>query len=55
MMSGGESEEDRVYRLAELDQLPLAEVRTLYRNLVETLKDVKLEFEEFQSKLDLPP
>lgn len=49
-MSGADSEEDQVYRLDELDQLPLSELKSLYQKVVSQLKDLKLEFEEFQSK-----
>jgi hypothetical protein len=50
MMGGGESEEDFIYKLAELEQLPLAELRGLYRKAVNSIKELKLELDEFQCK-----
>ena len=49
-MSGDDGCDISVYRLHELEQLPLDEIRSLYKKAVTELKDLKIEFEEFQCK-----
>lgn len=49
-MSGDQSDENRMYKLNELEDLSLNEVRTLYRKVVAEIKEAKLEFEEYQCK-----
>ena len=49
-MSGDQLDEDQIYRLNQLDEIPLPELQSLYRKVVNELQEVKVEFEEFQCK-----
>ncbi len=46
-MSGVSGDE---YRLSDYQSLPLGELQTLYQSAITELLDLKVEFEEFQSK-----
>lgn len=46
-MSGEDCGDISAYRLHELVQLPIEELRSLYKKVVNELKDLKIEFEEF--------
>ena len=42
---------DRVFRVADLDHLPLPELRALFEKAIDELKDEKYKFEEYECKL----
>lgn len=48
-MSGVDFEDhiDQVYRMSDLDSLPLSELRVLYKKAISELKDLKNEFDDF--------
>ena len=43
----GEFDDENAFKLEELDTLPIADLRSLYRKVVNELQSVKVEFEEF--------
>lgn len=49
-MSVEEKDYALIYKLADIEQLPPQELHSLFRQAVNELRDLKLEFEEFQCK-----
>lgn len=43
----GELEDEKAYRIDELPSIPLEELRTMYKKVVNELIMIKVEFEEF--------
>lgn len=38
---------DQVYRIKELESLPHSDLKSLYKQAISELKDLRLEFDEF--------
>lgn len=46
-MSADDYDDNNLYRLSDLHTIPIEELRTLYKKVVNDHKELKLEFEEF--------